>query len=77
MARPHDVVTPSLITGPGNAALWSRLLGKEIRYMGHNFDQWEQAMRSRMPGWSAFDLRRCFRATSIAASRRPRRRSPG
>ncbi len=47
--------------GPGNAALWSRLLGKEIRYMGHNFDQWEQAMRSRMPGWSAFDLRMMFR----------------
>jgi hypothetical protein len=47
-------------SGPGNAALWSKLLGKEIKYTGHDFDQWEQAMRSTMPGWSAYDLRMMF-----------------
>jgi uncharacterized protein YbjT (DUF2867 family) len=46
----YDIVAPSLISGPGNAALWSKLLGKEI-------DQWEKGMRARMPSWSAFDLR--------------------
>jgi uncharacterized protein YbjT (DUF2867 family) len=53
----YDIVSPAMISGPGNAALWSKLLGKEIKYTGHNFDQWEQAMRARMPSWSAFDLR--------------------
>src|ERR1700761_9993 len=53
----YDIVSPTLISGPGNAALWSKLHGKEVKYTGHDFDQWEQAMRARMPGWSAFDLR--------------------
>ena len=53
----YDIVSPTLISGPGNAALWSKLLGKEIKYGGHDFDQWEQGMRARMPGWSAYDLR--------------------
>jgi hypothetical protein len=37
--------------------LWSKHLGKEVKYAGHNFDQWEQMMRARMRSWSAFDLR--------------------
>jgi uncharacterized protein YbjT (DUF2867 family) len=53
----YDIVGPTLISGPGNAALWSKLLGKEIKYTGHDFDQWEQGMRANMPSWSAFDLR--------------------
>jgi uncharacterized protein YbjT (DUF2867 family) len=56
----YDIVGPTLISGPGNAALWSRLLGKEIKYTGHNFDQWEQNMRAYMPSWSAYDLRMMF-----------------
>ena len=56
----YDIVSSSLISGPGNARLWGSLLGKEIKYTGHDFDQWEQAMRAKMPGWSAFDLRMMF-----------------
>ena len=56
----YDIVSPALISGPGNAALWSKLLGREIHYTGHDFDQWEQGMRARMPGWSAYDLRMMF-----------------
>ena len=56
----YDIVATNTISGPGNAALLSKLLGKEIKYTGHNFDQWEQGMRSRMPSWSAFDLRMMF-----------------
>ncbi len=56
----YDIVAPTTISGPGNAALWSKLLNKEIKYTGHNFDQWEQAMRARMPSWSAYDLRMMF-----------------
>jgi uncharacterized protein YbjT (DUF2867 family) len=56
----YDIVAPTTISGPGNAALWSKLLRREINYTGHNFDQWEQAMRTKMPSWSAFDLRMMF-----------------
>jgi uncharacterized protein YbjT (DUF2867 family) len=38
----YDIVAPTMISGSGNAALWSKLLDKEIKYTGHNFDQWEQ-----------------------------------
>ena len=52
----YDIVSPTLISGPGNAKIWSDLLGKEVRYTGNDFDQWERQMRQRAPGWSAFDL---------------------
>lgn len=58
----YDLVGPTLISGPGNAATWSNLLDKEIRYAGHNFDDWEQQMRARVPAWAAFDLRSMFQA---------------
>lgn len=56
----YDLVSSTMLTGPGAAALWSKLLGREITYTGHNFDQFEQAMRARMPAWAAFDLRVMF-----------------
>jgi uncharacterized protein YbjT (DUF2867 family) len=56
----YDLVASAMISGPDNAALWSKLLSREIKYTGHNFDQWEQGMRARMPSWSAFDLRVMF-----------------
>jgi uncharacterized protein YbjT (DUF2867 family) len=56
----YDLVGPTLISGPGNAATWSKLLGKEITYTGHDFDQWEQQMRANAKGWHAFDLRMMF-----------------
>lgn len=49
-----------MITGPGNAQLWSELLSRDIKYTGHNFDQWEEQMRVRAPGWTARDLRMMF-----------------
>jgi uncharacterized protein YbjT (DUF2867 family) len=56
----YDLVGPALIDGPGNAEVWGKLLGKEIKYTGHDFDQWEQTMRDKMPAWMAFDLRMMF-----------------
>lgn len=56
----YDLVSSTLVSGPGNAAIWSRALGKEIKYTGHDFDQWEKQMRSNGPNWSAYDLRMMF-----------------
>ena len=56
----YDLVGPTMISGPSVAALWSKLLHKEIQYTGHDFDQWELQMRSNAPAWTAFDLRMMF-----------------
>lgn len=56
----YNLVGPTLISGPGNAATWSKLLGRDIKYTGHDFEQWEQQMRAQVPGWRAFDLRMMF-----------------
>jgi uncharacterized protein YbjT (DUF2867 family) len=53
----YDLVSPTLIDGPGNAALWSNALGKPIQYAGHDFDAWEQQMSAQLPGWMAYDMR--------------------
>jgi uncharacterized protein YbjT (DUF2867 family) len=56
----YDLVGPTLIDGPSNAEVWSRLLDKKIKYAGHDFDQWERTMRGKVPSWMAFDLRMMF-----------------
>jgi uncharacterized protein YbjT (DUF2867 family) len=56
----YDLVGPTLINGPGNAEAWGKLLGKEIKYTGHDFDEWEKTMRGKVPAWMAFDLRMMF-----------------
>ena len=60
--KTYDLVGPTLIDGPGVAALWSKLLGKNVRYGGHHFDRWEQEMRSHVPAWMAFDFRTMYQA---------------
>ena len=60
--RAYDLVGPENLSGPGAARVWSGLLGKEVRYAGHDFDAWESQMRSFMPDWAAFDLRSMFQA---------------
>lgn len=53
----YELVSSSQITGPGNAALWSEALAKQINYTGHDFDAWEKQMSTMLPGWMAYDLR--------------------
>jgi uncharacterized protein YbjT (DUF2867 family) len=53
----YDLVSSSQISGPGNAALWSRALGKDVFYTGHDFDAWEKQMSAHLPGWMAYDMR--------------------
>ncbi|WP_109486476.1 NmrA family NAD(P)-binding protein [Occallatibacter savannae] len=53
----YNLVSSSQITGPGNAALWSKALGKPIAYTGEDFDGFEKQMSSQMPAWMAYDMR--------------------
>jgi uncharacterized protein YbjT (DUF2867 family) len=57
----YDLVGPTVVNGPSNAALWSQLLGKPVQYAGHDMDRWEtMALEQQMPSWYVFDLRAMF-----------------
>jgi uncharacterized protein YbjT (DUF2867 family) len=56
----YDLVGPTVVSGPSNAALWSKLLGKPIKYGGHDLDLWEAQARGQMPSWMIFDIRAMF-----------------
>jgi len=62
--KTYNLASKNLLSGPGAAAIWSRALGKEIRYTGHaNFDAFEeQLQKTGTPSWLAYDLRVMYQA---------------
>src|SRR5664279_3141892 len=58
--KTYNLNGPEVLSGPKIASIWSGLLGKEIRYTGDDMDALEEQMRTRMPSWSAFDIRMMF-----------------
>ena len=60
--KTYDLVSSEMLTGPGAAATWSKVLGKKITYTGHgDFDGFEAQLRNTgMPSWIAYDLRVMF-----------------
>jgi uncharacterized protein YbjT (DUF2867 family) len=68
--KSYDLVSSDMLTGPGAAATWSELLGKEITYAGHgDFDNFEARIRktgnpmretANPMSWLAHDLRLMF-----------------
>jgi uncharacterized protein YbjT (DUF2867 family) len=60
VGKTYNLNGPDVISGPAAASIWSKALGKEIRYAGHDMDSFEKQLRERGPAWSAFDLRMMF-----------------
>jgi uncharacterized protein YbjT (DUF2867 family) len=58
--RTYNLNGPEVVSGPKAASIWGELLGKEIRYTGHNMDAFEEQMRKSALSWSAFDVRMMF-----------------
>jgi len=58
--RTYNVSGPAVLSGPQAASIWSKLLGKEIKYSGDNLDAFEEQMRKHAPSWAAFDIRMMF-----------------
>jgi uncharacterized protein YbjT (DUF2867 family) len=60
--KTYDLVSSEMLSGPHAAALWSKLLAKEITYAGHtDFDAFEAQLRKTgTPNWLAYDLRVMF-----------------
>ncbi len=60
LGKTYNLVGPDILSGDGVASIWSKLLGKPIRYGGHDMDAFEEEMRKKSPSWSAFDIRMMF-----------------
>jgi uncharacterized protein YbjT (DUF2867 family) len=58
--KTYNLNGPEVLSGPNIASIWSRLLGKEIRYPGDDMDAFEAQMRKTAPSWSALDIRMMF-----------------
>ncbi len=58
--RVYNLNGPALLSGPKAAAIWSEVLGRTVRYGGHDMDAFEAGMRQHAPAWSAFDIRMMY-----------------
>jgi uncharacterized protein YbjT (DUF2867 family) len=56
----YALVGPDVLTGEATAAVYSRLLGREVRYGGDDLDAWAEQARGAMPDWLVRDLRTMF-----------------
>jgi uncharacterized protein YbjT (DUF2867 family) len=60
LGKTYNLNGPDVLSGPMAAAIWSKLLDKEIKYPGEDMDGFEAQMRQKAPSWSAFDIRMMF-----------------
>lgn len=57
---PHEIINlvgPDVLTGVGNAAIWSNILEKPVKYSGDDLVSYEQQAGLHAPNWMAMDLR--------------------
>jgi uncharacterized protein YbjT (DUF2867 family) len=52
----YPLVGPDVLTGPETTAIWSRHLGREVRYGSDDLVAWAAQSRAYMPEWLVDDL---------------------
>ncbi len=57
----YSIHGPDTLTGKGVAAVYSRVLEKEVHYGGNDLDVWAQRSRNVMPVWKISDYRVMYR----------------
>ena len=60
LGKTYNLVGPDTLSGKKAASIWGKLLGKEVRYGGHDMEVYEEQMRKMVPAWAAFDFRTMF-----------------
>lgn len=60
LSKTYNLNGPDILSGEKVASIWSKLLGKQIHYTGHDVDAFEEEMRKKAPSWAAFDIRMMF-----------------
>jgi len=53
----YGINGPDTLTGDAVASIYSRYLGREVRYEDGNLDAWEEQARRMFPDWMAHDYR--------------------
>jgi uncharacterized protein YbjT (DUF2867 family) len=56
----YDLVGPDAHTGESTAKVWSRVLGKDVRYAGDDLDAWEKQFLQYLPEFMVFDFRHMY-----------------
>lgn len=56
----YDLVGPDAHTGESTAQVWSRVLGKTVRYAGDDLDAWEKQFLQYLPAFMVFDFRQMY-----------------
>jgi uncharacterized protein YbjT (DUF2867 family) len=56
----YALVGPDSLTGEVLAGIWSKALGRAIRYGGDDLGVMEQRLKAMLPAWHALDLRLMF-----------------
>jgi uncharacterized protein YbjT (DUF2867 family) len=56
----YPLVGPEALTGEHTAAVWSRHLGRPVRYLGNDIEAWGREARKDMPGWMVDDLKMMY-----------------
>jgi uncharacterized protein YbjT (DUF2867 family) len=67
----YDLVGPEAHTGQSTAEVWSRALGREIKYGGNDLEAWEKQSLQYMPDWLVYDFKHMyayFQAKGMKAS---------
>ncbi|HJQ97971.1 MAG TPA: NmrA family NAD(P)-binding protein [Candidatus Polarisedimenticolaceae bacterium] len=55
--KTYDIAGARTWNAPETAEVWSKVLGRPIRYAGDDLDAWEAQAKTALPAWLAFDLR--------------------
>jgi uncharacterized protein YbjT (DUF2867 family) len=58
--KTYNLNGPEVLSGNKVAAIWSDVLGREVRYPGEDMNAFETQMRQKAPAWTAFDIRMMF-----------------
>jgi len=56
----YDLDGPDAVTGASTANIWSRVLGKDIKYGGDDLDAWQTQQLQYLPDWMVFDFRAMY-----------------
>ena len=64
----YNLVGPDPLSGPSAAAIWTRVLNKQVRYAELPMEAFEEQLRQIFPAWLARDLRLMFQGYQDRAS---------
>jgi uncharacterized protein YbjT (DUF2867 family) len=60
VGKTYNLNGSEILGGAGVAAIWNQALGREVRYVGDDLQQFEAGVRQQVPAWKALAFRVMF-----------------